>query len=295
MSQEPQKLERVHRGRVPLPEVSGLSTSYEGDSARLVAVGDDRVSLAVTTVTTGGVVGEWTVITASDVNAVNDGGAFRQLEAAELDGAGRVWVLTEENSRLAGVDIEARQVIGAARLDTSTIPELHASWSRDDASRGEGLLLLRRGHVLVAKEKDPAGLVEFGPAGQGAQGVSIDTVLGSGEAFSLTEDGVLVALAWWQLAGRTAQEMHDLSDIAPDHVGGVWLLSDQSRCAAQLTLPLSAGSAVRTTGLIHLPHKIDKPEGLAFLPGGLIAVSDDRHDDADNFWVFRLSAESGRG
>lgn len=156
MSQEPQKLERVHRGRVPLPEVSGLSTSYEGDSARLVAVGDDRVSLAVTTVTTGGVVGEWTVITASDVNAVNVGGAFRQLEAAELDGAGRVWVLTEENSRLAGVDIEARQVIGAARLDTSTIPELHASWSRDDASRGEGLLLLRRGHVLVAKEKDPA-------------------------------------------------------------------------------------------------------------------------------------------
>lgn len=104
-----------------------------------------------------------------------------------------------------------------------------------------------------------------------------------------------MALAWWQLAGRTAQEMHDLSDIAPDHVGGVWLLSDQSRCAAQLTLPLSAGSAVRTTGLIHLPHKIDKPEGLAFLPGGLIAVSDDRHDDADNFWVFRLSAESGRG
>jgi hypothetical protein len=283
-------LERVHRGRIPLPEVSGLSSSSGSGPVRLVAVGDDRVSLAVTMVTSDGGVGEWTVITASDVNAAHDGGAFRQLEAAELDGAGTVWVLTEENSRLAGVDIEAREVIGAAQLDTSTIPDLHAAWSRDGASRGEGLLLMRNGHLLVAKEKEPAGLVEFGPHGAVAGGVSANSVLGQREAFDLQGKGSLVALAWWPLTGRVADEMHDLSDIAPDHVGGVWLLSDQSRCAARLTLPLEPGAEVRTTGLLRLPHKIGKPEGLAFLPGGLVAVSDDRHDDADNFWVFRRGA-----
>ena len=60
-------LERVHRGRVPLPEVSGLSSTYDGTSARLVAVGDDRVSLAVCAVADDGSLGEWTVVTTHEV------------------------------------------------------------------------------------------------------------------------------------------------------------------------------------------------------------------------------------
>ena len=40
-------LRRLHSGRIPLPEVSGLSSTYDGTSTRLVAVGDDRAPPAV--------------------------------------------------------------------------------------------------------------------------------------------------------------------------------------------------------------------------------------------------------
>ena len=47
------------------------------------------------------------------------------------------------------------------------------------------------------------------------------------------------------------------------------------------------GEAVAIGHAVDLPHKIGKPEGLAFLAGGLVAVSDDRHDEKDNPWIFR--------
>ena len=81
--------------------------------------------------------------------------------------------------------------------------------------------------------------------------------------------------------------LEDLSDLAPDGDGGVWLLSDQSRRLAPLALPLVVGEAVAIGHAVDLPHKIGKPEGLAFLAGGLVAVSDDRHDEKDNPWIFR--------
>jgi uncharacterized protein YjiK len=280
------ELERIGRSRVPLPEVSGLSSSYDGSTTTLVAVGDDRVSFAVARVDPDGTVGEWTVLTTADVGARGDREReFLQLEAAALDGQGRVWVLTEETSRLAGVDIGARAVVATAVLDTSTIPELHASWSKAGASRGEGLLLLESGHVLVAKEKEPAGLVEFGPEGDAAQGVSAATVLRPGSAYDVGTPR-LVALGWWPLGRSVAALLEDLSDLAPDHEGGVWLLSDQSRRFARMVLPLEPGGVVELGEVVALPHRIGKPEGLAFLPGGLVAVSDDRHDEKDNLWVF---------
>jgi hypothetical protein len=44
-------------------------------------------------------------------------------------------------------------------------PGFGREWGADDNARGEGLLLMARGHMLVAKQKDPVCLIEFGPAG----------------------------------------------------------------------------------------------------------------------------------
>jgi len=176
--------------------------------------------------------------------------------------------------------------VAAVALDTSTIPELHDGWSHADASRGEGLLLLHRGHVLVAQEKDPAGLVEFGPAGDSPLGVTATSVLTAERAFEVP-DGDLVALAWWRLRGDVAEDFADLSDLATDSAGNVWVLSDQSRRLGRLHMPMGVGDDVVVTDVVDLPKKTGKPEGLAFLPGGLLAVADDRDDDEDNLWVFR--------
>ena len=280
------KKDKGIRGRVPLAEVSGLTLLRHAGTTRLVAVGDARVSLALAEVAPDGSLGSWSVLTTDDVAAPPGRTRFFELEATAADGAGVVWVLTEETSWLGGVDVDARVVVGTARLETSTIPELHDDWSREGASRGEGLALLRSGHVLVAKEKDAAGLVELGPPGDEALGVTVETLLGAGEALHLHCDE-LVALAWWPLPEAVARQFHDLSDLAPDGVGGLWLLSDQSICYGRLVLPLRPGDAIDVVDVVDLPDAVRKPEGMAFLPGDLVAVAEDRHDTDDNLWLLR--------
>ncbi|HET7902373.1 MAG TPA: SdiA-regulated domain-containing protein [Candidatus Nanopelagicales bacterium] len=285
--------ERLGRGRVPLAEVSGLASVSTGGIVRVVAVGDARVSLALADVGADGALGEWSVLTTADVATRPEGaGRFQELEAVAADGRGVVWVLTEETSWMAGVDIGSRTVVGSAHLDTATIPELDARWSTKGASRGEGLMLLRDGHVLVAKEKKPAGLVEFGPRGDQPLGVSSSSLLGPDEPFALLGE-VLDALAWWPLEGDVARTMRDLSDLAQDSEGAVWLLSDQSTRMARLVLPLDPGDAVALDDVADLPGRVRKPEGLCFLLGGVVAVAEDRHDDGENLWLLRR--RTGRG
>lgn len=282
-------METVSRWTIPLPEVSGLSSRRVDGGTLLVALGDDRVAFA-STVVVDGVLGDIAVVTADDVGA-RPGYEERatQLEAVALDGAGRAWLLTEGTSMVGGVDLSARRIVSRLTIDTSTIPDLHASWSKKNASRGEGMLLLREGHLLVAKEKKPAGLVELGPRGDVARGVSAATLLGPDEGWDPPpDDDGLVALAWWPWDGPGTGDLEDLSDLAPDHDGGVWVLSDQSRCLARLVLPLEPSGAVAVTGTATLPKSIAKPEGLAFLGDGLVAVADDRKDTRDNLTVLRL-------
>jgi hypothetical protein len=282
-------MERIATHSVPLPEVSGLTARRTDGGVLLLALGDDRVAFAMTTVVDG-VPGEFEVVTADDVGA-RPGYEERatQLEALALDGAGRVWVLTEGTSMVGGVDLATRRIVSRFTLDTSTVVDLHSSWSKQGASRGEGVLLLRDGHLLVAKEKKPAGLVEFGPRSELPQGVSDATLLAHDEGWTPPpDDEGLVALAWWPWDGDGTDDLTDLSDLAPDHDGGVWVLSDQGRCLAQLVLPLVPGGRVAATSLVPLPKKVAKPEGLAFLGGGLIAVADDRKDARDNLTVLRL-------
>lgn len=282
-------MELVSTWSIPLPEVSGLSSRAVEGGMLLIALGDDRVAFAASVVVDGEL-GDIEVVTADDVGA-RPGYEERatQLEAVALDGAGRAWLLTEGTSMVGGVDLAARRIVSRLGIDTSTIPELHASWSKKKASRGEGMLLLRDGHLLVAKEKKPAGLVELGPRGHEARGVATGTLLGDDEAWTPPPDADgLVALAWWPWDGDGTADLEDLSDLAPDHEGGVWVLSDQSRCLTRLQLPLEAGGRIAVTGTARLPKSIAKPEGLAFLGGGLVAVADDRKDTRDNLTVLRL-------
>ena len=45
--------------------------------------------------------------------------------------------------------------------------------------------------------------------------------------------------------------------------------------------------------VLDLPSQVRKPEGLAFLPDGVVAVAEDRHDDDENLWL--LARRAGHG
>jgi len=148
---------------VPLREVSGICLRRDRDHRMsLIAVGDRAATLAWAPLTDGDAELDWHSI---DVARLPGSLAAKnpQTEAVCADGAGRVLLLQESPPRAELVDIEARRAAAFIDLVVEGRDELARSWEDPDGSRGEGAV--PRSHLLVAKEKHPAVLIEFGPPG----------------------------------------------------------------------------------------------------------------------------------
>jgi hypothetical protein len=131
------------------------------------------------------------------------------------------------------------------------------------------MVLLRGGHLLVAKEKKPSALIEFGPPNSQSRGFARGGGLGDGERWPIKKGRHrFVALATWLPDKPLAKTCADFSDleIAPD--GRLYLLSDQSSTIARLDdLPAGGGAASHLSAW-SLGDLDGKPEGLAFTPQG---------------------------
>src|SRR5580704_17655725 len=86
-----------------------------------------------------------------------------QIEAVCADGLGRVLLLQETPPRVELIDPKALKVVASVDLAVEGRGEIARAWSDPEGSRGEGMVLLPGGHLLVAKEKKPAAFIEFGP------------------------------------------------------------------------------------------------------------------------------------
>lgn len=171
-----------------------------------------------------------------------------QFEAVEHLRDDTVVILCEEPALLIAVDLGSPSIVGWWRLSVD-LKGLAKPWRKDPNSHGEGLYF---GHdrVYVVKEKRPAAIVEFGPAGQDSAGGPEPGI------WNPPASGELTALAWWPV------ELDDVSDVCVVD-GAVWLLSDQQRCV----LPMGGSP-------LPLPDGIEKAEGLTRTPEGewLVAV-----------------------
>ena len=100
-----------------------------------------------------------------------------QIEAVCADGGGRVLLLQEAPPRAELVDLDASRVVASVTLRFEGRSQLARSWLSPNGSRGEGAVLLPGGHLLIAKEKDPAAFIEFGPRGARSRGLKRDNAL----------------------------------------------------------------------------------------------------------------------
>jgi len=126
-------------------------------------------------------------------------------------------------------------------------------------------VLLPGGHLLVAKEKKPATLIEFGPPYSQSRGLVRGGALADGERWPIKKGRHrFVALAIWLPDKTLAKTCADFSDLEIGPDGCLYLLSDKSSTIARLD-ELSAGGG--TAGLLEAWRLGDldgKPEGLAF-------------------------------
>jgi hypothetical protein len=261
---------------VPLREVSGICIR-RGSSHKisLIAVGDRAAKVAILSLPDNDSASlDWRTMNVAKFSGSEMPDDDPQIEAICCDGEGRVLMLQETPPRVEFVDLEASRVVASIKLSVEENSELARSWTDPKGSRGEGALLLPDGHLLVAKEKQPAALIEFGPPGARPLGLLANGALEDGARWPIGEGRhEFVALAVWFADKMLSKICADFSDLEIGPDGRLYLLSDKSAMIARLDDLSPGGGTVTFAAAWRLDGLDGKPEGLAFTAEGRAIVA----------------------
>ena len=259
------------RSALPIAEVSGLGRRRVAGKTSYLAVSDSSPILVTFEVGSRGGV---STVEKHDLSALVGSGA-PQWEAVAGDGAGNVFLLAEASDRITVIDSALQTVKHTMEIAIPNSHPLSKAWSRDPNSRGEGMVLLSNGHVLVVKEKDPVAILELAPVGTAAEGYSADLALGD-RAFTLPRGSTstLVPVHHWLLKDSQTKLASDVSELAVDVDGRLLLLSDQDRSVLRVERGLRPDEdKADLKSVFRLPGAVDKPEGLVLADGmPLVAI-----------------------
>lgn len=273
---------------VSLPEISALTRMDTGSAAEVVAVGDVEHTAAILPLDRDERAGEAEKLSLASVFEARDGEPS-QWEALAADGEGHLAVMQEYPGTIYVLNPARSRVSARIELKVPKSSPLHDEWEQDTNSRGEGMLLLSNGHIIVLKEKNPQMLVEFGPEGESASGWSPELFLSRGRPFPLPEQNevTFVPLHAWKFKGATADLLADASDIAVGPDNRVYVLSDQARVIARFETELRPSEeSAEHKAHWKLPKDVEKPEGLAIDSRGRPWVAIDQKDtDKPNLFV----------
>jgi len=167
---------------LPVVEASGVAARLIDSRVVVLIVGDRTADVAAGTYDGNNGFTDWRTFDLSALDGWPSQNQASQFEAMAVDGRSLVALMREDPAAVLVVDTVVRELRAQIRLLAPPDSPLHGMWD-DASSRGEGLVLLRGGRLLVAKEKRPRALVEFGPAGSTARGLSKDDFLAPDEAW----------------------------------------------------------------------------------------------------------------
>jgi hypothetical protein len=281
---------------VPLQEVSGIcSRRSQNGEVSLIAVGDRAAKIAWFALPRADDQIVWRTNNIAKLTASMLPERDPQIEAVCADGVGRILLLQETPPRVEVIDPESSRVVASIDLAVEGRDEIAKTWSDPKGSRGEGMVLLRGGHLLVAKEKKPAAFIEFGPPNSRSQGLVRGGALASGERWPIKNGRHrFVSLATWLPDNLLAKACADFSDLEIGPDGRLYLLSDKSCTIARLDdLPAGGGTATFVDAW-ELGDMDGKPEGLAFTAEGRAVVGLDTRKSRRNL-VLLEPAIAGRG
>ncbi len=299
---------------IPLAEVSGLAVGRNRDGrTTVVAIGDRAATIAWAQAESGTALLDWQTLDLRHARGTRIPAKDPQLEAVAVDGAFGVLLVQEQPCRAEYIDARDRRVLAHIRLEIPQGPApsaLRASWNDPEGSHAEGVVMLRDGHLLIVKEKDPAALLEFGPAGAAPRGFGTDRWLPAGQPWweagerevaggdtagseeAGPEDAVelhLSLLAAWAPTDAMSRACPDLSDAEVGPRGNLVLLSDKGRSVA--VVPGADPGAdpfhgsFEATALWRLSGIKDKPEGIVVLPDLDVLVACDRRKVTKNLFL----------
>jgi hypothetical protein len=270
---------------VPLREVSGVCMRRGRDRRiSLLAIGDRVAKLAWIALPRGDADSlDWHIVDIARLPGSRLPERDPQIEAVCADGAGRVLLLQETPPRAELIDVVRSRVVASIDLAVEGASELARSWSDPKGSRGEGVVLLPGGHLLVAKEKRPAALIEFGPRGSRSRGLARGTALAGGAPWTVARGrSEFVVRAIWFPNEALATACADFSDLEIGPDGRLYLLSDKSATIVRIEDLPAGGGIAACSAVWPLGDLGGKPEGLAFTRNGRAVVALDKRKRRHN-------------
>src|SRR5215469_12939870 len=272
------KKDRLRVRRVvhlPLREVSGICLGRSDNGQMfLIAVGDRAAKIAWLSLSGSEEVQiDWHIRSITKLPGSKLPKHNPQIEAVCADGGGRILLLQETPPSVELIDPEALEAVASIDLAVEGRDKIARAWSDPKGSRGEGAVLLPGGHLLVAKEKKPAALIEFGPPHSQSRGLVRGGALADGEMWPINKGHHrFVALAIWLPDKTLAKTCADFSDLEIGPDGCLYLLSDKSSTIARLDELPAGGGTARLLEAWRFGDLDGKPEGLAFTALGRAVV-----------------------
>lgn len=206
-----------------------------------------------------------------------------QWEGLAIDGEKNLFLLREYPSAVFVLNFLADKVLSIIKLDYS-----YSKWKKSKSSNslGEGIVLLKNGHLLVAKEDDPPALIEFGLKGDKALGYSTKTVLGKNDEFLVSDRRLNYSvLNIWKLPKKYEC---DISELAIGTKKELYILS-QTCGKIFVTKHLKLGQkTIDVKKSYLLPSVVQKPEALVVLKKGKIIVGSDSKKSKRVIFTFDL-------
>ena len=271
----------------PLLEVSGLSwLDHVGGS--VIAVGDSEYRALVFSGKPSAAV-EFKSI---DLNWLKPlaGNPSSQFEGVAVDHSRLVFLLQESPGTIFVVNIATQKLVKRIDLQVPESMDIAHAWKDDPNSRGEGIILLKNGHILILKEKKPTVIMEFGPNGAQAGGYQPGMGVGLDDVFTLPAENTVSfsALKYWTIEGLLERQIADLSDLAVGPDGNIRAVSDQGGAIVSFEANLSPNSQKTSVAKVfRLPVEIKKPEGLIFGDHGRSIVGLDLHEITNNVYFLK--------
>src|SRR5258706_4544007 len=158
---------------------------------------------------------------------------------------GRILLLQENPQRAELIDLKSLEAVALIDLVVEGRDKIARAWRDPKGSRGEGVVFLPGGHLLVAKEKKPAVLIEFGPPHSRSRGLVRGGALADGKRWSIRKGRHrFVALPIWLPNKTLTKTCADFTDLAIGPDSCLYLLIDQSATLVRLDdLPAGGGNA----------------------------------------------------
>lgn len=285
------KLRILRSFSMPLREISGLSKAGK----QIFAVGDDKPLLGVLRLVGDEVEMQQTLnftaplwhnyfLCARQHNSICRSLARvinKQWEGLFYVAAtDTIHVLQESTGSIFVFNRAMDRILSRTMLDF--FPNRYEKSARTSNSLGEGFVPLADGRVLVAKEKFPAAIIEFGAKDHSAQGYDPQHRLQA--KTTMEKVRTLYPLHYWHLP-KSANKHCDLSDVTLDDEGILYAISQVCRRIYQFANLDPRDKQLQVVQSWEISNKIKAPEALVVIAPQVFLVASDVKDFRNNIWL----------